>query len=573
MRVLARAAVGAVSSGRFLTAWSIAITLPLSLTVMAPVGMGVALMPALLATWLCFAAGLTAVALLERRALAARIHTVVVLGGVGLCGALRPVVQDAWLRLSGFDAPPSDQLPFRIATNVVVWLLVLGVVAVIVGALRALRRTNALLRSVAAALSQAQARTEAFAREARDLVSASTSALDAAIDAAPDSSAGVRQLGAEHLRVWSHRLSALAENDRGKHEHPGPDASTEHPSPPRQRLSLRVPPRGVVALVYAASLLPYAARTQGPIDLLIGLVLLVGGSAIVDDVSRHRTLSRSPRRAAALFLGLSAVLGLALSALAIAQGVAPIVAAVSAVAYLGFALAAGLCAGALHDLRRERRRLSGAVADAQRVARAGTRPAREGLRGAAELLHRDGQGACVVFALAHPMPTPNALQRLRHDLRAVVDRLPQAFALAQDPGGQVSLRGLFDTWAHVIDLRIDIDDEAHEAIATVPWIARDCYDVIAEGLLNAAKHGTERRAEVSLSQVATGAGPQLRVRVSSVGTAPRGAVLRASSRVHELGARLLPGGEGVTLEASFPLAAAPVVVSAEHRGRAPGTAP
>ena len=565
MRALARAVVGAVGSGRFLTAWSIAIALPLSLTVMAPVGVGLASLPALVATWLCFTAGLTATAMIERRALATRTRIFVALTGIAVCSALRPIVQDAWLGLGGIDTPHPDQLPFRIATNLVVWLVVLSAVAVIEGTLRALRRTNGLLRSVAAALAQAQARTAAFAQEARDLVAEAAAALDAAINDAPGSSAGVRLLGAEQLRSWSHRLAAFAESGAAAPHRDLPDEATEHPAPRTRRLSVRVPPRGVVTVVYAASLLPYAARTQEPIDLLTGLAVLVGGGAIVDALPRRRAWSRSPRRATGLFLTLSAALGLALSALATAQGVTPLLAAVSAIAYVGFALAAGICTGALHDLRRERRRLSGAVADAQHAARAGTRPTREGLRGAAELLHRDGQGACIVFALAHPTPTPSALQGLRHDLHMVVDRMPQAFSASHDPGSQVSLNGLFDTWAHVIDLRIDIDDESHTALGTVPWIARDCYDVVAEGLLNAAKHGGDRRAEVSLRQVATGAGPQLRVRVSSHGAAAPGAVLRATSRMHDLGARLVPGAEGVTLEASFPLTAAPAVVSAEHR--------
>ncbi|WP_337006527.1 MULTISPECIES: hypothetical protein [unclassified Microbacterium] len=565
MRALARAVVAAVGSGRFLTVWSIAITLPLSLTVMAPVGVGIESLPALLATWLCFAAGLTAIALRERRRLTTSVRAAVVLTGIVLCGALRPVVQDAWLRLAGIDTPLVDQLPFRIVTNLVVWLLVLSVIAVIEGSLHALRRTNALLRSVATALTQAQTRAAAFAQEARDLVAEAVVALDAAIDDVPGSSAGVRRLGAEQLRSWSHRLASFAEEGGVLRAGDGPGA-TRRSEPLPRRLSVRVPPRAVVTVVYAASLLPYAARTQEPIDLLTGVVVLVVGGAVVDALPRHRRISRNPGRATGLFLLLSAGLGLALSALAIAQGVRPLLAAVSAVAYLGFALAASFCAGALHDLRRERRRLSGAVADAQHAARAGTRPTREGLRGAAELLHRDGQGACIVFALAHPAPTTDELQRLRHDLHTVIDRLPQTFSAAPGPGGQVSLTGLFDTWAHVIALRIDIDDASRAALGAVPWIARDTYDVVAEGLLNVAKHGSGRQAEVSLRQVATGAGPQVRVRVWSPGAVAPSAVLRPSSRMHELGARLLPGAEGMTLEASFPVAAARAVASAEHRG-------
>lgn len=107
--------------------------------------------------------------------------------------------------------------------------------------------------------------------------------------------------------------------------------------------------------------------------------------------------------------------------------------------------------------------------------------------------------------------------------------------------------------------------ESHLALQTAPWVAQDCYDLIAEGLLNAVKHGRERRAAVSLRCVASGAGPRLRARVSSAGQIPPGVRLRPSSRMHELGARLIAGHGQVVLEAVFPLATDPAVVSAEHR--------
>lgn len=570
MSSLARAAVSAVGSGRFVTMWSVAVSLPLSLTVMAPVGGGIdplRALPALVATWLCFATGLTGIAVIERAAHTARARAAIVIIGVLLCGSLRPVIQDAWLAGFGLPTPPPDQLPFRIATNVVVWAVVLGVIAVLEGALRSLRRTNALLRSVVTALSQAQEHARVFAREAQHLLADAGSAIGAAIDALQTAPADVRRLSEEHLRAWSHRLAALAEDSVGA-EHEQSDLLLRGETPrqaPMLRLPpFRLPPPGVVAVLYAACLLPYAARTQEPFDLIAGVVVLVLGSALVDVIPRRRRITRTARGAALVFVLLSATLGLALSALAAAQGVAPLIAIVSAIAYIGYALAAASCAGALHRLRREQQRLTSAVATAQRASRAGTRPTREGLRGTAELLHRDGQGACVVFDLAHPNPTSTELQGLQHELAAVVDRMPSVFADANDPRSQVSLTGLFDTWAHVIELVVDIDDDSRATVQAVPWVARDCYDVIAEGLLNTVKHGSERRAHVSLQRVATGAGPQLRVRVSSAGAASPGARLRSSSRAHELGARLLTRSDGVVLEASFPLAADPAVVSAEH---------
>lgn len=571
MRRLAGAALSALASGRFMTLWSVATSLPLSLTVMAPVGYGIeplSALPAVFATWVCFAMALAAVAVIERRMRKTRTRTVLVILGVLLCAAMRPVMQDAWLHLVGLPAPPVDQLPLRMATNVFVWAVVLSIVAVLEESLRSLHRTNTLLRSVVAALSRAQERAQAFALEARQLLDRARSALGTAIDDLQLTPVDVRRLGDEHVRAWSHRLAALADtSDAGDESDvsalfPG-DRTARQPALGR-RTMFRLPPPGIVTVLYAACLLPYAVRTQEPVDLITGSAVLLLGGAIVDTVPRRRAIARTPRSAKRLFLLLSAAVGLVLSALAAGHGVAPTIAMVSAITYVGFAVAAGACTGALHELRREQHRLSSAVSHAQRATRAGTRPTREALRGTAELLHRDGQGACVVFAMAHAAPTSIEIRQLQHDLGAVVDRMPSVFADAHHPSGQVSLSGLLDTWAHVIDLRTDIDDESFLALQMAPWIAQDCYDVIAEGLLNAAKHASERRADVSLIRVSTGAGPRLRVRVTSVGGVPPGTRLRASSRMHELGARLISRSGAVILEAAFPLTAEPAVVSAEH---------
>lgn len=573
MRNLARAAVRAVGSGRFLTFWSIGVSLPLSLSVMAPVGDGIepqAALPAMVVTWLCFGAALVGVATLERHGRSRPQRAAIVIAGIALCATLRPALQDGWLHLSALPTPSADQLPYRIATNIVVWAMVLSIIAVLESSLRSLRRTNALLRSVAQELARAQHGAQAFATAARKLLDQARSALAAAILDLEPTSAGVRRLGAEQVREWSHRLVALAEakgaGTPGGTDGDPIDDGVPAPHNPRRQLPFRLPPPGIVALVYAACLLPYAARTQTSLDLLVGITALAVGGALADLLPRRRAIVRVPHGASSLFVMLSCVVGFTLAALAVAQGVPPFVAAVSAIAYIGFALAAGSCAGVLHRLRCDQRRLSSAVAHAQRLARADTRPVREGLRAAAELLHADAQGACVMFALSHPAPGPEEVRRLQDDLAAVVGRLPDAFVGAHDPGAPASLTALFDTWAHVIDLVVDIDDDAREALHVSPWVSRDCYEVIAEGLLNSAKHASERRAEVSLRRVTTGAGPRLRVRVSSPGTAAPAARLRTSSRMHELGARLLRSPDEIALEAGFALTADTAVVSAEHRG-------
>lgn len=572
MRNLRRAAVRAFGGGRFLTVWSIAASLPLSLTVMAPTGVGIdtlTALPAMVATWLCFAAALTGIAAWERRGRSRRERAAVVTAGIVVCAAMRPVMQDGWLHLAGLPAPPSGQLPYRIATNIVVWMIVLSIIAVLDSSLRSLRRTNALLRSVAQELARAQDDAHALATDARNLLDRAQSTLDAAIIEMEPTSAGVRRLGDEWIREWSHRLAELAEkkeagNPRRARDGFG-DRADPRSSPSPRYVLFRLPPPGLVTLIYTVCLLPYATRTQTPLELLIGIAALAAGGAVVDFLPRRRAIARVPHHASLLFMILSCVVGIALAALAAAQGVAPLLAAVSAIAYIGFAFAAGTCAGALHRLRSEQHRLSSAVADAQQLARAGTRPTRDGLRAAADLLHADAQGACILFALAHPTPDPDDIRRLRAELATVVSRLPEAFATADDPRAHTSLTALFETWAHVIELRVDVDDEARDVLSSIPWVVRDCYDIVAEGLLNAAKHASERRAEVSIRRVTTGAGPRLHVRVSSPGIAARGTRLRASSRMQELGAHLVRIPGGVALEAAFALPLRAAVVSTEHR--------
>ncbi|WP_061782098.1 hypothetical protein [Microbacterium hominis] len=576
MRRLLLAVRAAASGGRFLSVWSLVLTAPLSLTIMAPVGAGVdvgAVAPATALTTAGFVLALGLLAALERRLPRRRVRAVSIVVGIVVCAALRPVVQDAWASALGLPAPAAAQLPFRIATNVVVWPVVLAVVAVLENALRTLRRTNALLREVAHELADAGARAAHADRVARREVEAAASALTVAVErlGMHDGTDPVRELGAVSFRAWSHRLQHLADEPLA----PGDAVTAPAPvGPPgrggRRRLPpFRLPPRGAVTVVYIACTLPYALRTSTPSELAVGLLAVALAGAIVDGVSRRRALARSAHAAAATYLGTAAGAGVLLSLLALADGHHGVVAVLPAVDYLAFSLAGGLCAGALHALRREQRRLSGAVAHAQRATREGARPVREGLRRTAELLHREGQGACVQFVLVHPAATPDEIALLQHRLGDLLHRMPSTYAAADGGADAAALAALTDTWGRVIDLDARVSPAAATALDRDPWAARDAYDVVAEGLLNAVKHSGQKRARVLLDVAPTGAGPRLRVEVRSFGTAPAGAQLRPASHVRDLGARLRAEAGGAVLEAALPLAPAPPVVSAEHRGEAP----
>lgn len=560
-----------VAGGRFLSPWSLAATLPLSMTIMAPVGAGVdvaALAPATLATTVCFVLALGVLALIERRLSAPRVRAIVLIVGIVACAALRPLVQDAWATLWALPIPAAAQLPFRIATNVVVWPVVLAMIALLENAVHTLRRTNTLLREVAAELAAAPDHAVVFDRYARREVDAAASALTGAIARweAAAGARGVRALGEEGFRRWSHRLQHIADDRTVTSSLRASPATDEIPTRRRRRSlpPLRVPPRGTVAIVYIACTLPYALRTTGPAELIVGLAAVIVVTVIVDHVARRRMFARTARRSSCVYLLGAALGGVALSALAASSGHHGLIALLPAVDYLAFALAAALCAGAVHRLRREQRRLSGTITHAQRATREGVGPVREGLRRTAELLHRDGQGACVQFALTHPQASPADAAALREDLLALVHRLASTYTAA-DPGADAAaVRALLATWGRVIVLRTALDPAGLAALDAHPVLARDVYDVIAEGLLNAVKHSDRKRADVSLEVVATGAGRRLRARVRSRGRTAPDAELRPASRARELGAHLRADGRDALLEATFPLPASPSVVSAEH---------
>ena len=241
---------------------------------------------------------------------------------------------------------------------------------------------------------------------------------------------------------------------------------------------------------------------------------------------------------------------------------------IAARVYAVVALGVAACAGVLRALRVEQRRLSGVVATAQRAARAGTRPAREALDEAAELLHRDLQGRCAVFALEHSEPSPDERAMLVAQLRDALDEVGDVFARGRrvDP---VSLDAIVATWGRVIDLSVSVTPRAQAAFDAGDPAARDAYDIVSEGVLNAVKHTGQRRADVAVDVVSTGAGAVLAVRVRSFGSLPAGAQLRPASRVASLGAVLSATPDGAVLEARLPLSGASpaaAVVSAEHGG-------
>lgn len=566
----------AVGGGRFVSVWSLLAALLLSPTLMAPTtgGPPLALLVAGILTWAAMAAALGLLAVIERALRTPAARAGVVLAVVAVVAAARPLVQDAWLRAVDLVPPPGWQLPSRIATNVVTWLVVFTTIAVIVDALRSLRETNALLRVAAGALADAGDEAREYRAQARDAVRLRAAEVERGLDGlasgggAEAPTIDARAFAADVVRPAGHALAELAAAEpptswRAPASPPLTERSPRPLSAPHLRAPrLRVAPRGIVTVLYLACLLPYAVRATSGGALITGAAVAVIGGALMDAVCRLRRV----RRRVAVFLAGAVGCGGALSLIAAASGAPPLQAAVPAIVYTLIALAMAACAGAIHALQVDQHRLSGVIAAEQRTARAGTRPAREALRAASELLHRDGQGRCTAFALEHPRPTASQTDALVTELRGLLVRVRGVFD-APARSDAVSLDPLLATWSRIIDLRAHIDPAARALLEAGATAAQDAYDVAAEGILNAVKHSGERRAEVLLDVVATGAGPALRVRVRSSAPLSAGAELRPASHVRSLGATLRSTSEGAVLEALIRVDAPArdgSVVSAEH---------
>jgi signal transduction histidine kinase len=560
MRRLASAVVHVVGGGAYVSIWTLAVAVALSLTVVSPAGdlppdeafdgFVVSLIGALV-----FGLLLGLVAVLERNIPTPRGRATAVLAGVAVAAAARPLVQDAALRAAGFPGDSVEVLAFRVATNLIVWLVTLSVTALVVDAIRSRRRVNALLRSVRAELAAAQQSTEAYDRAARALVVRVVD--DARTRLAqwndPPTVEQVRAFAADAARAESHELADLA--------------AAEPPRMPgeldvrRARLfGLRLPPVGLVGLVYLVFMLPYAVRAATPAVLVVGAVFLVIGSLATDYLPRRLSVLSGGRARAGVFLGVSVLAGFALSLASVLGGLTGIRVLIPALAFPLIAFAFAMLAAVAHALQVEQRRLSHAVASQQRALRRGTAPARAALTDAAQILHRDVQARCVL-----QLQTPSA--GITADIDELLAQAADVFARPAPPVGAEAVDQVIATWAHVIAVDVRIDDDARAALDGDGTLARDAYDIVAEGLLNAVKHADARRVGVSVDLTSTGAGRMLRLAVRCEGILPRGAALRPASHVRSLGAELVQVADSVVLRALLvvdPGGSRHPVVSAVH---------
>ncbi|KTR87830.1 hypothetical protein NS220_16995 [Microbacterium testaceum] len=559
----------ALTGGRFVTGWTFVAVFVVSVTLLAPLPVGLSVLPRALVG----AAGAAAVsavwagvALVERAASDPRVRAGVIVSALVLTAAARPPLQDALSRLGELPVPPPADAPLRLLTNLVVWTIALIGTAALVDVARSIRETNALLAQVLAQWDGSAARVRGYTTAARADILAAADLLAAARF---ETTADVRALTVD-LRTHAHRLDERAIAPPA----PGDPLDARAPrAVPRRPSRLRLPPPGLAATVYALAVLPYALRSVAPVDLLVGFCIALLSGAAADLAARLPPLRRRPRARGTLFVTTTLLAGLTLAAVAMGQGVPLATASLAVLAYpaLAFALAAGRSTA--HALRVERRRLSSALAARGRADDLGTRRVRAALRRAAVLLHADAQGAAVQFVLRHPDAAPADLAVFAAELRGLGGELRTVLDRPTPPAAADSLGPVLQTWGAVMPVSADVSDAASAALRTDPALARDVIDVVSEGLLNAAKHARERTARVEVRVTGTAGGPRLSVRIVSPGAPAPRARLRPGSHAARRGARLRAEGADAVLEAVFavedPTTTTRSVVWTEHSDGTP----
>ena len=522
-------------------------------------------------SWAVLAALLVPFALAERAQKVRSRRVVMLVIVVTLAAAARPWLIDVVLELLGLPTTPQELLLSRVATNAVVWWTVLIVIAMLRNQVRALRDLNCRLGEVVESM---RFDAEALARKARDAraeISKCQADLGRRLETLMQRD-GIGWCASEVLafsegpvREWSRTLSSFSlVLDGASEKRPPNQPETQSRIVPPFLCHLRVPPVGVVVLVYLVLALPYGIRELRPgLTLAILAVLAIFG--ILADWMPRSLLARWPaRRQFLCFLLVWLVAGVITSAMVVPAGAVPLYLAWFPVLVLPIvAIVCGWSAGLLHGLTAEGNRLESMIRQRRLQLVEGVAAPRDALRLAANLLHRDVQADCLLYAAGDLDAA--AQHELLSRVSTRISKLSQVVDRAEDLGaGVVGIKAMVNAWSGVIDVRLTFDAAALELIDCTPMLARHVGEVVAEGLVNTVKHADELVAKIDIRALATGAGRVVLVEVSSPGTLSAGACIRADSAVGMLGGELVQEASGVRLSARFSVSA--VVPTAHFAG-------
>lgn len=519
----------AAGSGRFFTLWSALASFIVAVFLLIPVvregGAEGYLHGAIAAAfaWVILAVPVLLVAAAERR-LTERSHRGILVTATLLAlGVARPFVNEAALR--GLFAQYSDgDTITRVATNLVVIVLLFSLVAIITTQAQRSRRIAERLAVALGRLDRAAAQLASDQPAAVGVVHGVVTDLrasrDRLLESAPDF-ASVREYS-ELVRAASHRLEELA---AAPVSYPAGGPRELDPAT-RPGIHLEPTPLLWVGVAYVIVCLPFVLSTGDVLTLVVaGLSILLLDLAVGGLLRALTGLPMHLRSVA--FVAAWIVAGL----IAVVIGVAllPEVGLLVFVPLGGLPLCAIVMALAIDSRRRARdQEIASTAALARATHDLADRAAwaRRPLSHAAAALHGRVQGRCVLFAALadEATPTPDDVERFRTETDKAFDDVldPDAGAEPQRVG---ALSRVLSGWEALMELDTRIDDDVlalAEESTSAPLIA----DIVNEALVNAVKHSGARAARIRIS----GDDGAVRVHVVSPGELPR-AVMTTRSAV------------------------------------------
>lgn len=561
----------AVTSGRFFTGWSALVAVPLGVLVLAPYvsattpGQVLAAQSAAFIVVAVLMVALLPAARLERRLASPTARGIVVLGFLIAASVARPFLNEA-LAVGVFGLSRDVAWFERIVTNIVAWVSVLSLVAITEQLYASSRTAMVRLLEALRTVSDEQRRAGRYERESRAFLTAEIATLREALSVLL-----LARLDFDRVRMFSdavrsvsHRALARAGLALGD---VAPDRES-HPPVPAQRgflARLRPPAVGLIGTIFALGSAPYAVRTGGPLLLLVIVSGLFVLCLIADRLVRRLGRRCRPRARGQVLLAVWTLTGVVVSAAGVAildlPGLVPLT---PAGALPGVAVIAALCADAVHRGRVEARRLGRALREVVRSAAERTSATRRSLEHASDILHGRVQGTCVVLAarVDDDIATRDEIVAFE---RSVDGAFADALAVAPPSDGEpAGLEATMAIWQPVMSVSSRVDETAAAAMSD-PLVSVRVVAVVAEGLVNAVKHATERSARVEVSGSARAG--ELRVSVSSPGIL-RIDPSRGGLGVSGLGpsARVFQQGPEVVLEVSVPVGVGDLVCAGQAGG-------
>lgn len=545
----------AVCSGQFLTRWSALVSLLVAALLSVPTigepsaaNYAVSVVIATLG-WMPLAAALALVAVLERRLTSRPARAVIVLGSIAVVAASRSFVNDV-VSLALIGIPTIGAPGPRIVTNLLTAYAALSLVAVITSQVRNRRATVDRLTDALARMRIGVQRTRAFVATTDTMLGDIVSDLRARRDALLAGTVTFDTVRAysERVRAASHRLERLSQSDlaapRGDERIDGDAVGL--PTPPL--LARLVPtPWLSVALIYVIAALPFGVAAGGT---TVGLIAVVAMCALdLAAGSVVRVLDRGPRRRARGIRFLIVWIAVGCAVMALATTLLPhigVLGLLPVVTLPVLAVFVSLSVDAAQRARAEEVRATAVLTSIVRALASTTARAVSPLRRAAEVLHGDVQGRCVILAARadERAPTRDELNIFREGTdRAFADLTRAADAVdtgSVDTAGE--LERMLRAWESVIAVTTRISDDARAALAE-PDVMHQATEAVNEALLNAVKHSAASKAAVEI----TSSAEAVFVRVSSAGRLPSGRVHGFGSRAG--GTRIVQDGDQVVFEA------------------------